>query len=123
MSAESLGLIQSPEHKRMRSGQKPLTESICRRLDHDLEDAIESGQDAVSSSSISTTIVNTASFDSLDQVLQDMDVIQQMDSRISIANSSQSNNPDPESQYTASQTTHEENDTTATPSPGQGISP
>ena len=123
MSAESSGLIQSPEHKRMRSGQKPLTESIRRRLDHDLEDAIESGQDTVSPPSLSTTIVNNASFDSLDQVLQDMDVIQQMDSRISIANFSQRTNPDPESQYTASPTTHEENDTTATPSPGQGTSP
>ena len=66
MSSESSGLINSPEHKRMRSAKKSKHESICRRLDTELEGA----QDP----SI-TEIPHQHSFDSLDADLQEMDEI------------------------------------------------
>ena len=56
-----------------------MTESIRRRLDPALEEVIDSVHDTVTPPlSSSTTIVNNASFDSLDHVLQDMEVLQQM---------------------------------------------
>ena len=118
MSAESSGFIQSHEHKRLRLGRKTVSESIRRCLDPALEEVVTDSPVTPPLSS-STTIVNTNSFDSLDQVLQDMEVLQQMDSFTSVSNIYQSN-PDPKSQYTTSPTTHEEKENNANPSPGSG---
>jgi hypothetical protein len=67
MSAESSGLIQSPEHKRMRSGRKAGKESVRRRLNTALADAQDTR--------ILDILHQQDSFDSLDRVVQDMDAI------------------------------------------------
>jgi hypothetical protein len=87
------------QYKRLRSSQKPPQESIRRCPTSSL-----------------TSIAKNASFDSLNQALQDLDETMQMDSRTTVPPTFHSN-PDPESQYTASQTTHKENDNNAHSSP------
>jgi hypothetical protein len=86
---------------------------VRRRLDPALEEAKDAGTAEAAQSSFSLN--NNASFDSLDQVLQDMEVIQQLDSLTTVSPTHPSNS-DPKSQYTASQRTQNENDNNSTPS-------
>ena len=67
MSDESSVLIQSPEHKRMRSGRKEGKASVRRCLDTFLADAQDTR--------IIDILHQQESFDSLDRVVQDMDAI------------------------------------------------
>jgi hypothetical protein len=117
MSAESTGLLQSPEHKRQRSTPKkpetPLKESIRRCLDL----AMESARTPLSS----LTRGNAGSFDSLDEALQQMETITNDANNRSIqllAPGQQSGLPDPESHYTACPSTDAKMDNNAPSSPG-----
>ena len=139
MSAESLAMIQSPEHKRRRSAKKPLKESIRRHLDKELQlvvdaDSSPSHQAPSQDTAMSDAIVASTqqdSFDSLDIALQNLAEAvldnnvpaptQQDDLAPPPPNtntSSATNNitRDPESQNTAGSTL---TDTQATPSPGR----
>lgn len=111
MSAESTGCIQSPEHKRPRSGKKPLKESIRRQLDQALEAA---------SNKIPTPCIDSQeSLDSLDLAMQQMEEIVTSNRVNADASDSKHDNTDHESHYTASSQTPEEQNTNATPSPGR----
>ena len=106
MSTESsTGMPSSPEHKRMKPGKKPLKESIRRCLDDKLRAA----------QSTPPPIEQTASFDSLDQAIKDIDDINNADASATSGNANDTN--DLESQYTASSSSDE--DTNATSSPGR----
>ena len=107
MSTESIGLIQSPEHKRRKSGKKPAKESVRRQLHPSLEVARHSP--------VSTTIDQQESFDSLDLAMQQMEEIVQADH--SKTESSQNSNviPDPESQAIERPTSNVETNKPAPP--------
>jgi hypothetical protein len=111
MSTESIAVVKSPEHKRLKSGKKSAKESVRRHLHLALEVA--------SHSPVSPTIDQQESFDSLDLAMQQMEEIVQAD--ISKTESSQNSNviPDPESQdITARPTSNVEMETNAPPSLG-----
>ena len=95
MSEESSGLIQSPEHKRMRSGRKEGKDSVRRRLDNALAD--------VQDTHIIDILHQQDSFDSLDRAVQDMDAITN--------EASQTTNltTDLESQYNSKSSTEDQN--------------
>ena len=114
MSAVSTGLVQSPEHKRRKQGKKkPLKESIRRYLDSTLK--------AASQSPSTDCLVKTDSFDSLDIAMQHVEEIVNSNTSSKTPPAHCAEIPDPESQYTAGPTTHEdESDKTAPPSLGRG---
>ena len=105
MSAEYTTLLQSPEHKQMKPGKKPLEESFERCLDATLK-AAQSPQPP--------TIEHAPFFDSLDLVNQDMldDITNAAPLVHSIINNK---NTDLESRYTASSGKNKN----APPSPGR----
>jgi hypothetical protein len=67
MSTESIPVIQSPEHKRRKSGKMSAIESVRRHLHIAME--------AASHSSVSPTIDQKESFDCLDLAMQHMEQI------------------------------------------------
>jgi hypothetical protein len=113
MTAESSALIQSPEHKRLRSGKKPLKESIRRHLDSVMK--------AVSTPPPTTPIPTQDSFDSLDKAMKQVDSILKSDFSSTDDNKNPNEKPDPESQYTAGSQSSEETNKTASSSPGRGL--
>ena len=112
MSSESMNAIQSPEHKRLKSGQKPPKESVRRHLALAME--------AASRPPSSPKIATQESFDSLDLAMQQLEEITHAGASSNTAVPVLHNNiSDPESQYKASPPTQDEKDTSATPSPGR----
>ena len=112
--AESAEPLQSPEHKRLRSGKKRhMHESFCRQLDQEL---------AAAQAPPHSDLGQSESFDSLDLALQEMEDISNAQQPIADM-PTQPTQPDLESQYTASQESPEENDMEASTSPGLGEGP
>lgn len=104
--------IQSPDHKRQKSGHKSPQESICRRLDSALAAAGEAPQPE--------SISKPDSFDSLDIAMHEVDAIKDADAKRQASTTLKSCEPDPESRYTASQEASDKQDANSTSSPGQG---
>jgi hypothetical protein len=113
MSVESSARIQSPEHKRLRSGKKPLKTSIRRHLD--------SAMEAVSNPPVpNLSPPSTAeSHDSLDKVMTEVEDILKTDFSSTDHIIDQTETTDPESQYTAGLQSTQDTNTTASPSPGR----
>jgi hypothetical protein len=123
MSVESTSAIQSPEHKRLRSGKKLTKESVRRHLALEMEAANQSPPTQTTDRHEPPSTQNTdrqESFDSLDLAMQQLEEIAQAGTSSKESTSHSNDQPDPVSQYTASPQTHEEQDNNAIPPPGRG---
>ncbi|KAI2497152.1 hypothetical protein MHU86_17355 [Fragilaria crotonensis] len=108
MSSESLSAIQSPEHKRLKSGQKPSNDPVRRQLARAMEEANQPVSSPPTNSS-------QGSLDSLDEAMLQLEHIAQANKSNTASSVAENDNPDPESQYTASPPNQEDKDTNATP--------
>ena len=105
LSVESSSKIQSPDHKRPRSKKKLLKPSIRRHLDAAME--------AAGNSPPSSPFASQSTTDSLDHAMQQVDEILKTDFSSTAVHTVLSKT-DPESQYTAKSTSHEDSKQSAT---------
>lgn len=117
MSTKFIAAIQSPEHKRCKSGKKSTKESVRRQLHLALEAATSR------KSSPTPTLNQKAYFDSLDCAMQHMDkIIKANISKHQLSPTSNHIIPDPpESQYIASPQSHKKIDKNAPSSLGPDL--
>ena len=124
MSVASTSAIQSPEHKRLRSGKKPNTESVRRHLALEMEAASKSPPTPTPGGHESPSLQNVdrqESFDSLDIAMQQLEEIVQADTKGNETNKQSNDQPEPASQHTASPPTQEETDKNAIHSLGRDL--